>query len=151
MKFIAIRSFDNYIDANIIVGKLQTEEVVCFLQDEYTVTIDPILCNAIGGIKLIVPENEAERAKALLLQFDAEKKLLLKCPKCGCDNVEYISNPAKSGNWLSAIVSFLFSSYAVSIKKNYRCFDCGYEFDELPETSIQNITDTAFDKTIKTD
>lgn len=141
MTFIAIRSFDNYIDANIIAGKLQTEGIVCFLRDEYTVTIDPILSNAIGGIKLTVPENQAERAKALLLQFDDEKKSILKCPKCGSDNVAYISNPANSGNWLSAIVTFLFGSYAVSIKKNYRCFDCGYEFEDLPETAAGNISD----------
>lgn len=138
MNLVSIRSFDSYIDANIFLGKLQEEGIVCFLRDEYTVTLDPILSNAIGGIKLTVPENQAERAKELLAQFDAEKKALLKCPKCGSDNVEYISNPTKSGNWLSAIVSFLFGSYAVSIKKNYHCFKCGYEFDDMPERPLED-------------
>lgn len=68
MNFIMVSSFDNYIDANIILGKLQHEGITCFLRDEYTVTIDPILTNAI------------------------------------------------------------------SIKKVYHCFTCGFEFDELPDT-----------------
>ncbi|MFT3748661.1 MAG: DUF2007 domain-containing protein [Agriterribacter sp.] len=133
MDLVTIQSFDSYIDANIMLGKLEAEGIVCFLRDEYTVTVDPILSNAIGGIKLTVPESQAARAKELLATFDAEKRAILKCPKCGSGNVEYISNPVKSGNWLSAIISFLFGSYAVSIKKNYHCFECGYEFDDLPE------------------
>lgn len=72
MNLVTIQSYDSYIDANIILGKLQDEGVICFLKDEYTATI---LSNAIGNIKLVVPENQAERAKELLLQFDAQKNL----------------------------------------------------------------------------
>lgn len=133
MNFITIRSFDNYIDANILRGKLQNEGIPCFLRDEYTVTIDPILSNAIGGIKLTVAETDMEKALELLHVFDQEKKFHLQCPNCNALNVEYISNPQKSGNWLSAIITFLFGSYAVSIKKVYHCFSCGYEFDEIPD------------------
>ena len=135
MNFIAIRSFDNYIDANIILGKLQNEGITCFLRDEYTVTIDPILTNAVGGIKLTVPEADAQKAVGLLLLFDKEKRKHLECPNCHSHNVEYISNPQKSGNWLSAVVGFLLGNYAVSIKKVYHCFTCGFEFDELPDAS----------------
>lgn len=141
MKMVAVTSFDNYIDANIILGKLQAEGVNCFLRDEYTVTIDPILSNAIGGIKLVVPENEVPQAKALLNLFEQNKKMVLECPNCHAHNVEYISNPAKSGNWLSAIIGFLFSSYALSIKKVYHCFSCGFEFDELPEKQLTSFSD----------
>jgi len=133
MRFIPIRTFDNYIDANIILGKLQSEGVDCFLGDEYTVTIDPILTNAIGGIKLNVPETEVAKARELLQSFDEEKKALMACPRCNSHNVEYISNPAKSGNWLSALVGFFVANYAVSIKKNYHCFNCGFEFDDIPQ------------------
>lgn len=72
MDLVTIRSFDSYIDANIILGRLQEEGIVCFLKDEYTATI---LSNAIGNIKLVVPENQAERAKELLQQFNGEQKL----------------------------------------------------------------------------
>jgi Putative prokaryotic signal transducing protein len=66
MNFILIRSFDNYIPAHIALGRLKEEYINCYLQDEYSVTIDPFLSNAIGGIKLMVAETQAERAMEIL-------------------------------------------------------------------------------------
>jgi len=66
MNYILIRSFDNYIPAHIALGRLKEEYINCYLQDEYSVTIDPFLSNAIGGIKLMVAENQAERALEIL-------------------------------------------------------------------------------------
>ncbi len=131
MNLVPVRSFDNYIEANILLGKLQNEDIPCFLRDEFTVTIDPILTNALGGIKLVVPEDQVWKARKLIEQFDRERKEQLVCPVCGSLEVEYVSNPARSGNWLSNIISYLFSGYSVSIKKAYHCFHCGNDFDDL--------------------
>lgn len=131
MNLVPVRSFDNYIEANILLGRLQNEDVPCFLRDEFTVTMDPILTNALGGIKLVVPEDQVWKARKLIEQFDRERKEQLVCPVCGSQEVEYVSNPARSGNWLSNIVSYLFSGYSVSIKKAYHCFHCGNDFDDL--------------------
>lgn len=64
--FIILTVFDNYISAHIALGRLKDEFINCYLQDEYTVTIDPLLSNAIGGIKLMVAESQAERALKIL-------------------------------------------------------------------------------------
>ena len=66
MGFILLCSFDNYIPAHIALGRLKEEFINCYLQDEYSVTIDPFLSNAIGGIKLMVAETQAERAREIL-------------------------------------------------------------------------------------
>lgn len=66
MRFVLLTSFDNYISAHIAMGRLKEEYINCYLQDEYSVTIDPILSNAIGGIKLMVAESQAQRAFELL-------------------------------------------------------------------------------------
>ena len=66
MKFILLAAFDNYIPAHIALGRLKEEFINCYLQDEYTVTIDPLLSNAVGGIKLMVAETQAERAREIL-------------------------------------------------------------------------------------
>ncbi len=66
MKFVEIASFDNYIDAHILLGRLKEEYINCYLQDEYSVTIDPFLSNAIGGIKVMVVEVQAQRALDIL-------------------------------------------------------------------------------------
>ena len=83
MNIITLRSFDNYFIASITLTKLQDAGVECFLKDEHTVTIDPILSNAIGGIKLVVNEEHAEEAKKILQQFDEEYLQSVKCPQCG--------------------------------------------------------------------
>ena len=66
MKFVLLCSFDNYIPAHIALGRLKEEFINCYLQDEYSVTIDPFLSNAIGGIKLMVAETQLERARKIL-------------------------------------------------------------------------------------
>jgi len=66
MKFIAVRSYDDYISAHISMGRLKEEDIVCHLQDEHIVTTAPFLSNITGGIKLMVPEQQAERALELL-------------------------------------------------------------------------------------
>ncbi|HLG40590.1 MAG TPA: DUF2007 domain-containing protein [Chitinophagaceae bacterium] len=66
MNFVIIQSFDNYIPAHIALGRLKEEYINCYLQDEYSNTIGPFLSNAIGGIKLMVAETQAERAMEIL-------------------------------------------------------------------------------------
>jgi len=70
MKFVLLCSFDNYIPAHIALGRLKEEFINCYLQDEYSVTIDPFLSNAIGGIKLMVAETQLERAREILQNHD---------------------------------------------------------------------------------
>ena len=69
MDFVSIISFDDYIEANIILGRLQNEGISCWLKDENSATITPFISNAIDGIKLMVPESQVVRAKELLALF----------------------------------------------------------------------------------
>jgi DNA-directed RNA polymerase subunit RPC12/RpoP len=139
MQFVPIRSFDSYITANIWLGKLQQEGIDCYLKDEFTVTIDPILSNAIGGIKLCVNEDQLQASLDLVTLFEEEARQSQKCPKCGSLNVQYISQPNNATNWFTALLSWFFGSYAVSGKYVYHCFNCGNEFDEIAD----NIDTTA--------
>ena len=59
MNFIQVRSYDNYIYANIVLSMLQDSGINCHLKDEYTITIDPLLSPALGGIKLMVARSPA--------------------------------------------------------------------------------------------
>ncbi|HYM93706.1 MAG TPA: DUF2007 domain-containing protein [Chitinophagaceae bacterium] len=72
MQFVEVRSYDNYISAHIMMGRLKEEFINCWLQNENSVTLDPFLSNAIGGIKLMVPEAQAARALELLDAFEKQ-------------------------------------------------------------------------------
>jgi Putative prokaryotic signal transducing protein len=68
MDYIQIRSYDNYIYAHIVLSMLQDAGINCHLKDEYTITIDPLLSPALGGIKLMVAGSQLARALELLEQ-----------------------------------------------------------------------------------
>ena len=134
MEMVTIKTFDNYFTANIILSRLQDAGIDCYLKDEYTVTIDPILSNAIGGIKLTVNLKDADSAVKLLTQFEEEYIKTATCPECGGNNISLVSKPG-AGNFITAILTWLFTSYAVAPDKVYQCQDCHYESVTLPENN----------------
>jgi DNA-directed RNA polymerase subunit RPC12/RpoP len=136
MQFVPVWSYDNYVSAHIAMGRLEEDGFNCWLKDENTVTIDPILTNAVGGIKLMVAETEAQKAFELLKQLQREHKATTACPKCNSHNIEVVSTPRKASNWASAVIGFLFTSYAMPVETVNHCFDCGNEF---PEEQPENI------------
>ncbi|MFN2458855.1 MAG: DUF2007 domain-containing protein [Chitinophagaceae bacterium] len=68
MEFVLLRNFDNYIDAHIVKGRLEAEGIHCWLKDEHlsALIVDPVLTNAIAGIKLMVAQDHIERAIEVL-------------------------------------------------------------------------------------
>jgi hypothetical protein len=59
MQLVTVYSTHNYIEANIVKGRLQHEGILCFIKDEYSVTIDPLIGYSINWMKLQVrPEDE---------------------------------------------------------------------------------------------
>ncbi len=141
MNYVPVWVYDNYVPAHIAMGRLQEEGIDCWLKDENTVTIDPILTNAVGGIKLMVEEDKAKKAWELLHQLQKDYKANFVCSKCGSSNIELVSTPRKPLNWLSAIFTFFFSNYALTVDKVYHCFDCRHESAE----AVQKENDTAKD------
>lgn len=70
--FVVLRTYDNYIPANMMLQRLEEEHIRAYLQDEHTVTIYPIFTNAIGGIKLMVHQEQLPRATDLVNGFESE-------------------------------------------------------------------------------
>lgn len=133
MDLVVIRTFDNYFTANIMLTKLRDAGVQCYLKDEYTVTIDPLLSNAIGGIKLIVRNDDIAYALQIISGFDSEYRNAVQCPHCGSHDIILVP---KGGieNVLKALSTWLFSSYAISAENVYKCNQCGFQCEDLPET-----------------
>lgn len=132
MELVTIRTFNNYFSANILLTKLRDAGIQCYLKDEHTVTIDPLLTNAVGGIKLVINKADSQEVFELLKQFDEDYRRHAVCPKCGSHNIESVPK-RNAANMITAIVSWVFSNYAVSAENVYECSDCGYESPTLPE------------------
>ena len=65
-QFVTIRTFTYAMDLAVIRGKLESEGIECFAQDEMMAQTNPLYSNAIGGIKLQVRRSDAERATEVL-------------------------------------------------------------------------------------
>lgn len=136
MNFIPLRAYDSYITANLRLQQLEAEGIRASLQDEYTVTIDPILSNAVGGIKLLVYEEQYQRAKEIIEKMEEEYRNTFVCPKCGSSQFHEITDTKKAVNWFSAIITWLFGNYAVTVTKVFRCFECGFETKDPAHTGF---------------
>jgi len=137
METVVLKSFDNYFSANIILSRLQQSGVDCYLKDEYTVTIDPLLSNAIGGIKLAVYIDDVPDASRLLQEFEEEYLRTIDCPRCTGNHITHVSRPA-ARNFITSILTWLFKSYSIDPEKIYQCQDCNYETKNLPELKLEN-------------
>lgn len=138
MDFITLRTFQNSFSAHLILTKLRSAGINCFLEDEFTVTVDPILSNAIGGIKLVVRKEEQEDAIELLQVIDEDYIRSAVCPRCGKHTIELVpKNTTK--NMASVFLSWVLGSYAVSPKNVYQCSSCKYESETLPESFDNDI------------
>jgi predicted RNA-binding Zn-ribbon protein involved in translation (DUF1610 family) len=129
MNFVAVASYNDYVSAHIAKGRLEEDGISSWLKDENTVTINPVWTQAVGGIKLMVNEKQAEAAINILKQITEQHKKSIACPRCGSHDIEKITTPRKPANWLSAIMGFLFVSYALPVDYANHCFNCGHEFD----------------------
>lgn len=133
MEYVQLRAYDNYIEAHLRLQQLEAEGIRAVLKDEYTVTIDPMLSNAVGGIKLMVPDVQWQRANTVIESLEKKYRGTLTCPQCGSHSIQKVANPHKPLNWFTALTSWLLGSYAIAVKDHYRCFECGYATDQLPE------------------
>ena len=134
MKLVTARIFDNPIDAHLLKSKLESEGIYCYLRDEHTITIDPLVSNALGGIKLQIKEGDIERTKVILKELDSspyrdEENNIALCPKCESPDLisGYVSTKGFKGMF-SAITSLLFMIYPFHLNKVFKCKECENEF-----------------------
>ena len=132
MDFVELRTFDNYIEANIVMNMLQHSNINCHLKDENVITIDPLLSPALGGIKLMVHHAHVERAWDLIDNAEQEYLKSIPCPVCHSHSLKTISITKKHSCKLAALASMLLNGHSVEINKMYKCTNCGYDFKDLP-------------------
>jgi hypothetical protein len=133
MNFVVLRTFDNYIEANIVLSMLMASNINCHLKDEATITIDPLLSPALGGIKLMVHHAHVERAWELLEEAEAQYLKNIPCPVCKAHALKAVSIAKEYKCKLAALANMLLTGKSVERTKIYQCTNCGYDFKELPK------------------
>lgn len=131
-KFHKIAVYQYTTEALLFKGKLESEGIEVFLQDENTINTDPLLSNAIGGVKLLVRKEDVMFAKQILNSIPDysvdEHGDLLKCPKCGEQKIDYLTSVTDFKSLISFIFGLLLNIFPFYTKYKYRCENCNFEF-----------------------
>ena len=120
-KIIICRTFDSFIEANIIKAKLDAYGIPCFLSGENLTYLTTSLLS--GGIDLHIFEQDKERVADLLLNElqNLNTEDLISCPNCRSKRILDISKnqpgPAK-------VVKII-----LQLSKTHYCLNCDTEFD----------------------
>lgn len=64
--FSNVAVFQHSAEAQVIKGRLEAEGIKSFLVDNHTIDTDPLVSNAIGGVKLRVRKEDEARAMQIL-------------------------------------------------------------------------------------
>lgn len=131
-EFITVTRYQYSAEAQIIKGRLEAEGIPVYLSDVHTIDTDPLVSNAVGGVKLKVRKSDCELALQVLDSIskysvdDAGEDI--SCPNCNSNRVILMSHVRNIRSFLFFIFSFLTSALPIGIKYNYHCENCRHKF-----------------------
>jgi hypothetical protein len=132
-KLVTIGRYSTPFEANMAKSQLESAGIPAFVADEYTIGMNWLYSNALGGVKVQVPESLASEAQELLAsEFEspaANDLVEATCPRCGGKNIEYfLDRRAGFLTWVFLGIPLLFPS------EKKKCVDCGYHWKKLKGT-----------------
>lgn len=136
---VTVARYDNSIQAHIVKAHLEGHDIVCFVFDANMVDLDPLLSNAIGGVKVKVREKDASEVTRIIQNLDDTPYTdandeVIACPNCGSTSYYTHFNSMRSAK---SIIAFLFSVWTfvfpIYRKQVLRCKKCDIEFNPASE------------------
>jgi hypothetical protein len=98
--FITLVTYTYSTEAYVLVAKLETEGIKCFLANEHLLSTQQFLSNAVGGLDVQVRQEDLEKAKQILKDHNSAnkqnipdeflkgfEKVLVYCPECESSNI----------------------------------------------------------------
>ena len=130
--FVTVAKFQYSAEAEIIKGRLESDGIQVFLKDNITIDTDPLVSNAIGGIKLNVLAKDEDQAKTILKSINAyslnDQGEPIICPNCGENHIELYSTINSFKSLVSFLIGLITGTLPFSTRYQYKCEDCKTEF-----------------------
>lgn len=131
---VVSRHVDTY-EANLVKGRLVSAGIDAHVQHDNIVTMVWTLSNAVGGVRVIVPIEQYEDARAILADESLVPDLKtvegwsVRCPECSSTDVQ-----ENRSNWKKAFAFLYLLSIPIPFTRGtYTCNDCGWEWREADE------------------
>jgi hypothetical protein len=133
-KPVMIRRYRDLPEASVAKSVLDSAGIDCILADDNLVRLDWFYSNLVGGIKLLVPESEAEAAVRLLEETRPEKFEVdgvgeyrqPQCPRCKSMD---ISLDGLDKRWTFGAM-YITSLPIPVTTKGWKCHSCGNQWSE---------------------
>ncbi|WP_051117950.1 DUF2007 domain-containing protein [Vibrio campbellii] len=131
---IVVARFSFPHEAHIAKANLESAGIQSFIADEHTVNTQWLYSNAIGGVRLMVSEEDFEEATEILSSdfseslethsaITGEKQDI--CPHCGSSDLSAHTKGKRPAFLVFILLGFPLFFY----KQGYKCNQCG-EFSE---------------------
>ncbi|RZJ68526.1 MAG: DUF2007 domain-containing protein [Flavobacterium sp.] len=128
--FLATYTYSS--EAQIFKGLLESHGIEVFIRDNHTVDADPLVSNAVGGVKLFVRTEDLDMAKDILgevRQYSVDEYgQPITCPECGAQKADLVTSVKEKKTLFAVIASFLIGGLPLYTNYHYKCANCGHEF-----------------------
>lgn len=126
--FKTVAVFQYSYEAHIVKGRLEADGIKVFLFDDITIDTDPLVSNAIGGVKLKVlssKEKEALQIINSIKEFSIDDDgNAINCPNCNSEKIEMFSTVKDIKSLFWFVFGILFSLLPFFTRYKYRCQNC---------------------------
>ena len=141
--WVTVARVDGTVEADLVKMRLEAAGVRSLVRDEYVARMDPVLSNVLGGVRVDVPDDQAETAREVLGEMaihdtppPVEPMHPSPCPRCGSVEVR----PVARGRLRRLIVGLLTLVSAGggvprSVATGVRCAGCGHDLSDPAESS----------------
>ncbi|MBL4904869.1 MAG: DUF2007 domain-containing protein, partial [Flavobacteriaceae bacterium] len=106
--YTVLSVFEYSTESYVVKTKLDSEGIRTMLMDEKTIDSDPLISQAIGGVKLLVHKNDLEKATIIYNQIRVyvkdDKGEDLNCVSCG--STQILVAPLKRKNLFFMLFPF---------------------------------------------
>ncbi len=117
---------ENSIEASIIKGRLESEEIRCFLTNENISDMLPQYHRMLGaGVQVMINAEDYEKAIEVL-ELNVTKVIV--CPACSSTNLTLSLGKNKGKKIFTMVLSFFSGVPFNNINNVYQCVDCKAEF-----------------------
>ncbi|MFD2892387.1 DUF2007 domain-containing protein [Flavobacterium chuncheonense] len=132
-KFKKVATYQYSSEAIIFKGKLESEGISVYMRDNLTIDTDPLVSNAIGGVKLYVEYDDYEKALSILGEIPkfamSDNGSLIACPNCKANEVQLLTIVDDAKSFFSMLFALMLVVLPFYIKRKYKCDACGHQFE----------------------
>ena len=135
-ELVDVGNYHDAVPAELARARLTSNGIQAFVVD--SAAFNPLLNDAVGGVRLKVYEEDEARARELLdetLDEQDDDEDVVRCPRCELQYCFYerprvhSASPAAAGNLL-VVVASMFLRFS---RKRWSCHKCGHVWDDAKE------------------